>query len=162
MPAPHRVSTPAGRFDTAAVLAKLPRKAWQRMRTGHGTKGDRHYDWAMIEIIADDTPPGHEAGHSFLLSAATDTPANCPSTAATPPSPSRSPILSTWCAAAGGWKRTFRPRSRLTGLDQGQVTCWKSWIRWSLISLIAAALLAVATARHRAAALGEARAESAP
>lgn len=25
------------------------------------------YDWAMIEIIGDDTPPGHDAGHSFLL-----------------------------------------------------------------------------------------------
>lgn len=43
VPATHRVSTPAGRFETPAVLAKLPRRAWQRMRTGHGTKGDRHY-----------------------------------------------------------------------------------------------------------------------
>ncbi|MFD4561427.1 hypothetical protein ACFWP5_45140 [Streptomyces sp. NPDC058469] len=67
VPATHRVSTPAGRFDTAAVLAKLPRRAWQRIRTGHGTKGDHHYDWAMIEIIGDDTPPGFDAGPSFLL-----------------------------------------------------------------------------------------------
>ncbi|MER6572319.1 IS701 family transposase [Streptomyces sp. NPDC001093] len=28
-----------------------------------------------------------------------------------------------------------------TGLDQGQVTCWNSWTRWSLFSLIAAAVL---------------------
>ncbi|MGW6542805.1 transposase [Streptomyces massasporeus] len=28
VPASHRVSTPAGRFDTASVLAKLPRRAW--------------------------------------------------------------------------------------------------------------------------------------
>ncbi|MFD5513918.1 hypothetical protein ACFWIB_40305 [Streptomyces sp. NPDC127051] len=47
MPATHRVSTPAGCFDTAGVLAKLPRRAWQRMRTGHDTKGDRHYGWAL-------------------------------------------------------------------------------------------------------------------
>ena len=33
------------------------------------------------------------------------------------------------------------------GLEHGQVTCWNSWMRWSLISLLAAALLAVALAR---------------
>ncbi|MFD9285834.1 hypothetical protein ACFWD7_53280 [Streptomyces mirabilis] len=67
VPASHRVTTPAGRFDTAGVLAKLPRRAWQRIRTGHGTKGERHYDWVMIEVTADDIPPRHETGHSFLL-----------------------------------------------------------------------------------------------
>ncbi|MFJ7236049.1 hypothetical protein ACIQWB_02755 [Streptomyces olivaceus] len=67
MPATHRVNTPAGRFETVSVLVKLPRWAWQRLRTGHGTKGDRHYDWAMIEILGDDTPPGQAAGHSLKL-----------------------------------------------------------------------------------------------
>jgi hypothetical protein len=43
------VTTSAGRFTTTSLLARLPRKAWQRLRAGHGTKGDRHYDWAMIE-----------------------------------------------------------------------------------------------------------------
>ncbi|MFH8533287.1 hypothetical protein ACH4GE_33265 [Streptomyces tendae] len=39
-----------------------------------------------------------------------------------------------------------------TGLDQGQVTCWNSWMRWSLFSLIAAAVLALtATAVHETA-----------
>jgi hypothetical protein len=30
-----------------------------------------------------------------------------------------------------------------TGLDHGQVTCWNSWMRWSLFSLIATAVLAL-------------------
>jgi hypothetical protein len=25
------------------------------MRTGSGTKGTRHYDWAMLEVASDDT-----------------------------------------------------------------------------------------------------------
>ena len=29
------------------------------MRTGSGTKGTRHYDWAMLEVTSDDTPGGH-------------------------------------------------------------------------------------------------------
>ncbi|MGH3803476.1 MAG: IS701 family transposase [Pseudonocardiaceae bacterium] len=150
VPATHRVNTPAGRLATAAVLAKLPRRAWQRMRTGHGTKGDRHYDWAMIEVIGDDTPPSHEAeaGHNFLLArrhrytrqlsfyrchSAT------PVTLAT--------LVDVVCTR---WRveEDFQTAKSLTGLDQGQVTCWKSWHRWSLISLIAAALLSVSTARH--------------
>jgi hypothetical protein len=65
--ASHRVTTPAGRFTVTSLLAGLPRKAWQRLRAGHGTKGDRHYDWAMIEAGPDDTPPGHDPGHSVLL-----------------------------------------------------------------------------------------------
>src|SRR5437762_11782865 len=37
------------------------------MRTGSGTKGTRHYDWAMLKVTSDDTPDGHDAGHSVLL-----------------------------------------------------------------------------------------------
>ena len=37
------------------------------MRTGSGTKGTRHYDWAMLEVTSDDTPDGHDDGHSVLL-----------------------------------------------------------------------------------------------
>jgi len=63
----HYVTTRAGRFTAAALTARLPRRAWQRLKTGQGGKGDRHYDWAMIEVVPDDTPPGHAAGHAFLL-----------------------------------------------------------------------------------------------
>src|SRR5436190_1773226 len=31
---------------------------WQRMRTGAAPKGAKDYDWAMIEILPDDTPEG--------------------------------------------------------------------------------------------------------
>lgn len=36
--------------------------AWARMRTGTGSKGVRDYDWAMLEVRADDTPEGHDPG----------------------------------------------------------------------------------------------------
>ena len=151
VPATHRVSTPAGRFETAAVLAKLPRRAWQRMRTGHGTKGDRHYDWAMIEIIGDDTPPGPGAGHSFLLVRRHRYTRNlsfyrCHSA-------TRVTLADLVDVVCRRWRveEDFQAAKSLTGLDQGQVTCWNSWHRWSLISLIAAALLSVSTALHKAA-----------
>ncbi|GHF15494.1 hypothetical protein GCM10014715_83460 [Streptomyces spiralis] len=56
------------------------------MRTGAGQKSVRDYDWAMIEVTADDTPTGKTAtqGHQRCWSAVTATPAPCPTTAASP------------------------------------------------------------------------------
>ena len=61
------MTTSAGCFAATALRARLPRNAWQRLRAGHGTKGDRHYDWAMIDAGPDDTLPGQDPGHSVLL-----------------------------------------------------------------------------------------------
>jgi SRSO17 transposase len=64
----HSVTAGSGRTVTAtAAAAMIPARAWQRMRTGSGTKGTRHYDWAMLEVTSDDTPAGHSGGHSVLL-----------------------------------------------------------------------------------------------
>jgi len=64
----HSVTVGSGRTVTAAAAAgMIPARAWQRMRTGSGTKGTRHYDWAMLEVTSDDTPEGHGDGHSALL-----------------------------------------------------------------------------------------------
>src|SRR5215469_9369421 len=58
----------SGLTTTAAGAVQLiPDRGWQRLRTGSGTKGVRHYDWAMLQITADDTPDGHDDGHSVLL-----------------------------------------------------------------------------------------------
>jgi SRSO17 transposase len=64
----HPVTTGSGRTVTAAAAAgMIPACAWHRMRTGSGTKGTRHYDWAILEVTSDDTPGGHGDGHSVLL-----------------------------------------------------------------------------------------------
>ena len=39
---------------------------------------------------------------------------------------------------------------QVSGLDSGQVTTWTSWHRWTAISLLACAFLAVAAAWQRA------------
>ena len=64
----HVVTTGSGRAVTAAAAARMiPPRAWHRMRTGSGTKGTRHYDWAMLEVTSDDTPGGQPDGHGMLL-----------------------------------------------------------------------------------------------
>jgi hypothetical protein len=55
----HTLGTGSGRTMTAArAAAMIPAHAWHRMRTGSGTKGVRHYDWAVLEVPSDDTPAG--------------------------------------------------------------------------------------------------------
>jgi SRSO17 transposase len=64
----HIVTTGSGRTVTAAAAARMiPPRAWHRMRTGSGTKGTRHYDWAMLEVTSDDTPDGDAGRHGVLL-----------------------------------------------------------------------------------------------
>ncbi|MFE1785820.1 hypothetical protein ACFW9F_25415 [Streptomyces sp. NPDC059506] len=49
----------------------------------------------------------------------------------------------------------FQGAKETTGLDLGQVVCWNFWMRWSLIGLMAAAVLTVTRARpHTAARAG--------
>jgi SRSO17 transposase len=151
VPASHRVDTPAGRFAATALISRLPRRAWQRLRTGHGSKGDRHYDWAMISIDADDTPPDHQPGHSVLLVRRHRYTGelsfyHCHSTTAATLADLVAVVCTRWRV-----EEDIRAGKALTGLDQGQVTCWNSWMRWSLISLVAAAMLAVALAGCHAA-----------
>ena len=66
----HVVTVSSGRTVTAAAAAGLiPACAWQRMRTGSGTKGTRHYDWAgllggmrMSEADRQHSRAGHRPG----------------------------------------------------------------------------------------------------
>src|SRR5262249_9508773 len=64
-PAPSFGSGRAG--SAAGAVRMIPHQAWHRMRTGSGTKGTRHYDWAMLEVTSDDTPGEQDGGPSMLL-----------------------------------------------------------------------------------------------
>ncbi|MFI8088598.1 IS701 family transposase [Streptomyces sp. NPDC086080] len=148
--ADHRASTAVDRFSATELAAKVPARAWMRRRTGNGTKGDRHYDWALIDVLADDAPVDRdEAGHAFLVVRRHRYTRElsfyrCHST--TPVS--LAVLVNIICTR---WKieEDFQGAKGLAGLDQGQVTCWTSWMRWSLISLFAAAVLAVTHAATR-------------
>ncbi|MGW5635773.1 transposase [Streptomyces sp. NPDC003832] len=63
----HRVGTAVGRLTAAELAARVAKRHWMRMRTGHSLKGDRHDDWAMLDIHSDDTPDDQAAGHSVVL-----------------------------------------------------------------------------------------------
>ena len=150
VPTSHRVTTPGvGKTKVTTLLARVPKRAWMRLRTGHGTKGERLYDWAMIEVTGDDTPPGQAAGHSQVLirrHRRTGTLSFYRTWHLDP-----QPISVLVSAVCRRWRieEDFQGAKGLAHLDEGQVTCWTSWHRWSLMSVLAYALVAVGALHHR-------------
>ena len=150
----HALTTGPGRALTAAAAVKLiPRGAWQWMRTGHGTKGSRHYDWAMLEVTSDDAPSDHDgnrdAGRSVLLVRRHRYTATCSFYRCW--TPRSVPLARLIATAVTRWRieEDHQLAKQATGLDSGQVIRWRSWHRWSALCLLAYIYLAVAVAVHR-------------
>jgi SRSO17 transposase len=146
----HAVTVSSGRTVTAAAAAGLiPASAWQRMRTGSGTKGTRHYHWAVLQVTSDDTPGGHEDGHSVLLVRRHRYTGTLSFYRCWTPGPV--PLSKLIAIASARWRieEDHQLAKQNTGLDAGQVIRWKSWHRWTAICLLAYLYLAVAVALQR-------------
>jgi SRSO17 transposase len=146
----HVVTAGSGRTVTAAAAAgMIPARAWHRMRTGAGTKGTRHYDWAMLEVTSDDTPGGHEDGHSVLLARRHRYTGTLSFYRCWTPGPV--PLSRLIAIAVIRWRieEDHQLAKQVAGLDAGQVLRWRSWHRWTAICLLAHIYLVVAVAVQR-------------
>jgi SRSO17 transposase len=142
----------SGRRLTVKTAASLVKPGvWQRMRAGSATKGAKDYHWAMIEIAPDDTPEGQDPGHAVLLLRRHRYTGTVSSYLCWSPRPV--PLAKLISVAVTRWRieEDHQISKQVSGLDSGQVTTWTSWHRWTAISLIACAYLAVAAAWQRAA-----------
>lgn len=138
------VATQAGKFRAEALAKKLPKRAWQKLSAGRGAKGDRFYDWAVIDLAA--PAPGHR---QLLIRRSRTTGElayyRCHSTAPVP--------LHTLVKTAGSrWRieETFQTEKGLAGLDEHQVRRYPSWSRWVTLAMLAHAFLAVVRAEEHA------------
>jgi SRSO17 transposase len=146
----HAITTGSGRTVAAASAVKMiPARAWNRMRTGSGTKGTRHYDWAMLEVTSDDTPDGHGDGHSVLLVRRHRYTGKLSFYRCWTPRPV--PLSRLIAIAVTRWRieEDHQLAKQSAGLDTGQVIRWKSWHRWTAICLLAYIYLSVAVAVQR-------------
>jgi hypothetical protein len=120
------------------------------MRTGSGTKGTRHYDWAMLQVTSDDTPDGHgDGGHSVLLARRHRYTGQLSFYRCWTPGPV--PLSRLIAIASARWRieEDHQLSKQVAGLDAGQVIRWKSWHRWTAVCLLAYIYLAVAVALQR-------------
>ena len=147
----HAVPLPSGRRLAVKTAQKLVKPSmWQRMRAGSASKGAKDYHWAIIEVKPDDTPEGHDDGHAFLLLRKHRYTGTISYYLCWSPRPV--PLAKLIEVAVARWKieEDHQMSKQVTGLDSGQVTTWTSWHRWTAISLLACAFLAVAAAWQRA------------
>ena len=147
----YSITLPSGRRPTVKNTASLVKPGmWQRMRTGQATKGAKDYHWAMIEVTPDDTPEGHEPGHAALLLRRHRYTGTVSYFLCWSPQPV--PLAKLISVAVTRWKieEDHQLGKQAARLDSGQVTTWTSWHRWTAISLLAYAFLAVAAALQRA------------
>ena len=147
----YMITLPSGRHVTVKNAAGLVKPGmWQRMRTGSATKGARDDHWAMIEITPDDTPEGHDDGHAFLLLRRHRYTGTVGYFLCWSPAPVPLAKLISVAVARRRIEEDHQQAKQVSGLDSGQVTTWTSRHRWTAVSLLAYACLAVAAACQRA------------
>jgi SRSO17 transposase len=133
-----RFTTPTGPLRADELAADAPRKGWQRLSAGQGSKGHRLYDWLVLDPGADEHlllvgQLDQEADRVGLLHLPCSRPV---------------PVAEVVRVAGSRWgvEETFQFVKNETGLDHCQVRTYTAWYRHVTLSMLAAAFLA-ATAR---------------
>ena len=139
----RRVPTAAGPMRPDTLATSLPRSAWQRLSAGPGAKGHRYYDWALVTLTA-------QAGHHWLLIRRHPRHGELAFYRCFAPIPV--PLGELVRVAGRRWtiEESFQAAKGLAGLDEHQVRRWLAWRRWTLLAMLAHALLAVIAATERA------------
>jgi SRSO17 transposase len=135
----HRFTTPTGPGQADELAAAAPKRGWQRLSAGQGSKGDRLYDWLLLD-------PGADT-HLLLVRRSTSKPSElayyiCRSSYPVPAAELVRVAGSRWAV-----EETFQFTKNETGLDHYQVRRYDAWYRHITLSMLAAAFLAV-TAHH--------------
>lgn len=138
----HRFDTPAGKTRADALAAAAPRKGWQRLSAGIGSKGHRLYDWLLLD-------PATAGGQQLLVRRSISKPTElayyiCHSTYPVPVAELVRVAGSRWAV-----EETFQFAKNETGLDHYQVRKYDAWYRHITLSMLAAAFLAVTAHTER-------------
>ena len=157
----HRIITGIGARKAIDLAVRLPSAAWQRLSAGNGAKGQRLYEWALVETTdpavdgaARDAGPGAGAGvdrgaHWLLIRRSLRTRELAFYRAH---SPRPVPVQDLVRVAGQRWKieESFQTGKELAGLDEHQVRTWTSWHRWTVLAMLAHAFLSVMAATQTA------------
>jgi SRSO17 transposase len=157
----RRLPVDAASARTAAQLAAdLPRWAWQVRSAGAGAHGPRRYAWAWIELHPrtaaparrpqpgeqpEQSPPG---AWSLLVRRNLRT-GELAFYRCYAPTPTTLAQLIDVAGRRWTIEESFQAGKGLAGLDEHQVRRWTPWRRWTLLAMLAHALLAVITAAER-------------
>ncbi len=140
VPRTERVLLPRRPATVAELAVLAPASAWQRRSAAGGAKGERFYDWMLID--AELIPEGyrwvlmrrHRSSGELAFY-------RCYA-------PQKVPLQRLVAVAGRRWavEEGFQQGKGLAGLDEHQVRTWTSWQRRSLFSMLAYAFLAATAA----------------
>ncbi len=132
------------RMRADQVAAGLGEHCWTRYSAGAGAKGPRFYEWAFVALHPDDGP-----GHRWLLIRRHPEHGELAYYRCYAPRPVALTELVRVAGTRWRIEESFQATKTLTGLDEHQVRRWTSWRRWTLIAMLAHALLAAFAAAAR-------------
>ena len=132
-----RLATPRGFLAVKEPAVLVPEQAWQKLSAGTGAKGERLYDWALIDDVADGS------GVRWVLLRRNRTTGELVFYRCYAPAPV--PLTRLVLVAGRRWRVevSFAQGKGLAGLDEPQMRTWTSWYRWSLLVMVAYAFVAV-------------------
>lgn len=147
----HPFTTGIGTRKAIELAVRLPKNAWQRLSAGTGAKGERWYDWAVVEVTDPALTSANTAdtlaeGPNWLLVRRRISDGEYAFYRAHAPRPV--PLAELVRIAGTRWKieESFAGAKELTALDEHQVRGWTSWRRWTVLAMFAHAFLSVLTA----------------
>lgn len=127
------------------IAGQLPRRAWKRLSAGHGAKGERFYDWALL-------PWAEHAGWEHALLVRRSLEEEPEYAFYFTYARKKQSVLKTLVAVAGRrWavESAFQMAKGECGLDHYEVRHWKGWYRHITLSMLALAVLAVLRAHEK-------------
>jgi SRSO17 transposase len=137
-----RFSTPTGPRRADELAAGAPRKGWQRLSAGQGSKGDRLYDWLVLDPGADE--------HLLLVRRSVSKPSELAYYICHTRRPVPVAELVRVAGSRWGVEETFQFAKNETGLDHYQVRTYTAWYRHITLSMLASAFLAATAQAERA------------
>jgi SRSO17 transposase len=127
------------------VAGQLPKRSWKRLSAGHGAKGERLYDWALL-------PWAEQEGWEHALLVRRSLEAKPEYAFYFTYAPQKQSTLKTLVGVAGQrWavESAFQMAKGECGLDHYEVRHWQGWYRHITLSMLALAVLAVLRAREK-------------
>jgi SRSO17 transposase len=140
----HRVRVGGDTQRADALLRQIPARAWQQVSCGTGAKGHRLYDWAFIRL-----DHGEQRAQHWLLVRRNQRTGELAFYRCFTPRPVPLAVLVQVAGRRWTVEERFQTGKGLCGLDQHQVRRWRSWYRWTTLSMLAHAFLVVAALAER-------------
>lgn len=122
------------------IAERVPEEDWHVISAGRGAKGERLYEWALVELYRWDTPPGI---HRLLVRRNLEDPEERAYYIVF--SPQGAALEELVRVAGRRWmiEIAFEAAKQEVGLDQYEVRKWAAWYRFMTLAMFAHAFLSV-------------------